>query len=79
MKDAKGSEYGHVGTEYALEVGHENDVEGVTFEHSMEDMATPYELLQHMPGARLVRREWAVSDWEPVPADEIDGEEADRG
>lgn len=75
MKDTQGREYGHAGTEYALEVGFDDDTEGVTLAEAHEDMATPYEMLQHVPGARLVQRQWAVTDWAPVPADEIDGEE----
>ncbi len=74
MKDTQGNEYGHAGTEYAIEVGFDDETEGVKLAETFEDMATPFEMLQHVPGARLVQRQWAVTDWTPVPADEIEGE-----
>ncbi|WP_323985919.1 hypothetical protein [Microbacterium plantarum] len=68
----------HAGTEYALEVGHNEDTEGVYLADAFEEMATPAELLPYVPGARLVKREWSVTDWAPVPADELDDDEAAR-
>ncbi|MDD7930101.1 hypothetical protein [Microbacterium thalli] len=68
----------HTNTEYALEVGHTDDTEGVYVAETFDEMATPGELLPYVPGARLVKREWSVTDWVPVPADELDDDEAAR-
>lgn len=56
----------HQGTEYALEVGYDAETDGIIFEISPEDAATPTELQQWIPGARLVRREWSATRWSPV-------------